>query len=119
MVDVRKINSSLNVFNFLLLIAIVGMLGYMFYENRRGEKKVVFVNENGELKMYVIEDKVFNGYLKDKVVRVISLNPLYLEVLPQNLQVEKDGKWEKEIYNGSAKVRNSSEPYLYLRGKRN
>jgi hypothetical protein len=79
---------------------------------------VVYVKGGAELRMYVVEDNVFNGYLKDKLVRVISLSPLYLEVLPQNVQVEKDGSWDKEIYDGSAKVKNTQRPFIYIKGKR-
>jgi hypothetical protein len=117
-VQAQRVNSFLGVFNFLLLTAIVGMLAYMFYENKRRERGMVFVKEGAELKMYVVEDNVFNGYLKNKLVRVMSLSPLYLEILPQNVQVEKNGKWDKEIYDGSAKVKNIQEPFIYIKGKR-
>jgi len=117
-VQAQRVNSFFGVLNFLLLIAIVGMLVYMFYENKKGTRDVVFVKEGAELKMYVVEDNVFNGYLKDKLVRVISLSPLYLEVLPQNVQVERNGSWDKEIYDGSAKVKNVQNPFIYIKGKR-
>jgi hypothetical protein len=94
------------------------MLAYMFYENEKRKSNVVFVKEGAELRMYVVEDNVFNGYLKNKLVRVISLNPLYLEVLPQSVQLEKNGSWDKEIYDGSAKVKNTQKPFIYIKGKR-
>ncbi len=119
-VQAQKVNSFLGVFNFLLLIAIVGMLVYMFYENEKekGRGNMVFIKEGAELKMYVVEDNVLNGYLDNKLVRVISLNPLYLEVLPQNVQIGKNGSWGKEIYNSSAKVKNTQQPFIYIKGKR-
>jgi hypothetical protein len=117
-VQAQRVNSFLGVFNFLLLITIVGMLAYMFYENGKGRNNMVFVKEGTELRIYVVEDNVFNGYLKNKLVRVVSLNPLYLEILPQNVQVEKNGSWDKEIYDGCAKVKNMQEPFIYIKGKK-
>jgi len=117
-VSAQRVNSFLGVFNFLLLVAIMGMLAYMFYEDGRQRRNMVFVEEGKELRIYVVEDSVFNGYLKDKLVRVISLNPLYLEILPQSMQLEKSGSWDKEIHNGSAKVKNTQKPFIYIKGKK-
>jgi hypothetical protein len=116
-IKAEKINSFLGVFNFFLLIVIAGMLVYMFYDNRRGKGNMVFLEEGDEIKVYVVEDNIFNGYLKNKLVRVISLNPLYLEILPQNVQVGKNGIWNREIYNETAKVKNAQEPFIYIKGK--
>jgi len=117
-IDAQKVNSFLGVFNFLLLIAIAGMLVYMFYENKKEKRGMVFVKEGDELRIYVVEDEVFNGYLRNRLVRVISLSPLYLEVLPHSVQLEKNGSWDKEIYDGSAKVKNIQQPYIYIKGKK-
>jgi hypothetical protein len=117
-VQAQRVNSFLGVFNFLLLITIVGMLVYMFYENKKERRDVVFVKEGDELRIYVVEDNVFNGYLKNRLVRVLSLNPLYLEILPQNVYVEKNGSWGKEIYDDSAKVKNIQQPFIYIKGKK-
>lgn len=113
----EKINAFLGVFNFFLLIVIAGMLGYMFYDNRREKGNMVFLKEGDEIKVYVVEDHIFNGYLKDRLVRVISLEPLYLEILPQSVQVGKNGIWNREIYNETAKVKNAQKPFIYIKGQ--
>lgn len=116
----KKINNLLNWINAFLLLGILLMVGKLFFDSmkRSADTAVVLVEENGALKMYVLEDKAFQGYLKNKTVRVISLDPLFLEVLPSGIQVEKQGKWETASYDHMAEIRNIYLPSIFIKGKK-
>lgn len=70
------------------------------------------------MKVYVFDDKVFNGYLKDKTVRVISLSPLFLEVMPTGVQASKAGEWKVFSTDGIAEVRSVQEEDKFIKGKK-
>ncbi|MEM3426843.1 MAG: hypothetical protein QW212_01095 [Nitrososphaerales archaeon] len=116
----RKINNLLNWVNAFLLLGIMTMVGKLFLDSFREKSSssgtVVLVEENGLVKMYVIEDRAFQGYLNNKMVRVISLNPLFLEVLPAGIQVEKAGRWETVSYDHTAEIRNLYLPQIFIKG---
>lgn len=114
---VKQINEYLNYINLVLLLGILFLVGNLLLTIRK-EKQKVIVKEDGILKVYVFDDKVFNGYLKDKTVRVISLSPLFLEVMPTGVQASKAGEWKVFSTDGIAEVRSVQEEDKFIKGEK-
>lgn len=65
-----------------------------FFKKESDSQTIRYQKDTLPLIILVLDDKTFEGILKDKQVSVISLNPLTVTVLPSKAIFEKNGYWQ-------------------------